>query len=203
MARDRRTGPPPPEPAPEPATEPEQEPKPEPAHGYPVGTAERWQERVAVRAADLALSAMPVPLRVLDVGCGSGALLHEMVVRVPYGTAYVGIDPSPDAIAAARRDSDVRIMLLRAAAEGLPFADASFDLVISTSSFGLWRDQRAGVEELARVVTENGRVVLVDRGQSKGAARLLARAGLTVEGREVVHRRGFVFPLVRAFVAAR
>jgi ubiquinone/menaquinone biosynthesis C-methylase UbiE len=183
------------------------------AERYEQGGVGRWHAKIVERSADVALASMPVPLRVLDVGCGTGALLRELIVRVPYCEAYVGLDPAPSMIAVARRGSDARITFVQAAAESLPFPDASFDLVVSSTSFDHWADQRAGVEELARVVADNGRVVLVDLAAgwlaSQGRARsprkigrLFADAGLRVERRETVYRLGFVLPYVRAFIAS-
>jgi ubiquinone/menaquinone biosynthesis C-methylase UbiE len=181
---------------------------------YEQGAVARWHATIADRSADVALAAMPVPLRILDVGCGTGALLREMVIRVPYGEAYVGVDPAPTMLAVARRRADPRIAFVRAAAEALPFADASFDLIVTTASFDHWRDQRAGVAELARVVSDNGRVAVVDLAASwlpqRGRARrprairaLLTDVGLHVERRETLYRLGYALPLVRAFIASR
>lgn len=183
------------------------------AETYEQGGVGRWHAKIVERSADVALAAMPVPLRVLDVGCGTGALLREMIVRVPYSEAYVGLDPAPNMIAVARRGSDPRITFVCGAAEALPFPDASFDLVVTSTSFDHWADQRAGVEELARVVADNGRVVLVDlaagwlagQGRTRSPrkiARLLTEAGLQVDRRETVYRLGLVLPYVRAFIAS-
>jgi ubiquinone/menaquinone biosynthesis C-methylase UbiE len=180
---------------------------------YEQGAAARWHAKIVERAADVALAAVPVPLTILDVGCGTGALLREMIVRVPYGESYVGVDPAPNMIAVARRMSDSRITFVQAAAESLPFGDASFDLVVSTTSFDHWPDQQAGVDELARVVRDSGHVVLIDlsaawlpqkrRARRPGKVRrMLDRAGLQLEQRETLYRAGFVLPLVRAFVAS-
>ncbi len=180
---------------------------------YEQGAVARWHAKIVERAADVALAAMPVPLHMLDVGCGTGALLRELVVRVPYGESYVGVDPAPNMIATARRTSDPRITFARAAAEALPFPDGCFDLVVSTASFDHWADQQAGVDELARVVRDNGRVVLVDlaagwlpqkhRARTPRKVRaMLTDAGLQFERRETLYRLGFALPLVRAFVAS-
>lgn len=168
--------------------------------------------RVIERSADAALAAMPVPLRMLDVGSGTGALLREMIVRVPNGEAYVGVDSSHRTAAAARRNSDARISFLCARAEALPFPDAHFDLVVSSMSFGHWTDQRRGVEELARVVHGTGTVVLVDRSAAwlrpdgrahtpKAMTQLLVDAGLHVRKRESVYRTVYGLPCVQAFIA--
>ena len=48
-------------------------------------------------------------------------------------------------------------------AEALPYADADFDLVVTTTSFDHWRDQRAGLAECGRVLVEGGHLVLTDQ----------------------------------------
>lgn len=181
---------------------------------YEHGAVGRWHARIVDRAADAALAAMPVPLRILDVGCGTGALLRELLVRVPYGESFVGVDPAAAMLAVARRTCDPRIGLVRATADALPFDDASFDLVVTTTSFDHWPDQRAGVTELARVLQPHGRLVLVDlaarwlpqrdRARSPRAVRaLLEAAGLELRRQETVQRLGLVLPLIRAFIASR
>ncbi len=47
-------------------------------------------------------------------------------------------------------------------AEQLPFPDAAFDLVISTTSFDHWADQGAGLAECRRVLARGGHLVLTD-----------------------------------------
>lgn len=171
------------------------------------------QLRLIERSADVALSAAPVPLRVLDVCSGSGALLREVVIRLPYGEAYVGIDPSPWAAAGAREDSDRRITFLCAEPDALPFPDAYFDLVVSCGAFEDWPDQAGGVDELARVVADTGTVVLVTRSapwmrsggrvtRPKHIIELLEGAGLRLIRRESVHRKGRLLPHVQAFIAS-
>lgn len=176
----------------------------------------RWHDRVVERAADTAVAAMSVPVRALDVGCGSGALLRELVARVPYCEAFVGLDSDPAALAGAEQLSDGRIDFVHGRAEALPFAEGSFDLVVSTTSFHHWRDQARGLAELRRVVAPRGRVVLVDvcagplrtitpdgARTAKQIATLLTDAGLDLQSSETLYRVAGILPLVRAFVAAR
>jgi ubiquinone/menaquinone biosynthesis C-methylase UbiE len=181
---------------------------------YEHGPVARWHATIVERTADAALAARPVPLRILDVGCGTGALLREMIARVPYAEAYVGVDPSASMISAGRSSADARVTFVRATAESLPFPDASFDLVVTCTSFDHWSDQRAGLAELARVVTDNGRVVLVDLAAAwlpqrrrartpRKVHNLISAAGLRLERRETTYRIGCVLPLVRAFIAFR
>ena len=53
------------------------------ADSYEQGRLARWHQAVATRAADVALSIAPVPLRVLDLGCGTGKVLRELSERLP------------------------------------------------------------------------------------------------------------------------
>jgi ubiquinone/menaquinone biosynthesis C-methylase UbiE len=95
---------------------------------------------------------------------------------------------------AAGRAGDPRLRFARAAAERLPAADATFDLVVTTTSFDHWADQGAGLAECARVLAPGGTLVLTDlfsvllwptlRGARRGKARTRGRAGalLTAAG---------------------
>ena len=94
--------------------------------------------------------------RVLDVGCGPGALTSELVRRV--GAELVSaVDPSEPFVEAARNrhpGADVR----RSAAEQLPFDDGEFDASLAQLVVHFMADPVAGVEEMARV-THTGGVV--------------------------------------------
>ena len=87
--------------------------------------------------------------RALDVGCGPGALTEELAARL--GAENVAaVDPSHSFVDACRArvpGVDVRI----GAAETLPFADDSFDVVSSQLVVNFMADARAGVGEMARV----------------------------------------------------
>ncbi len=140
---------------------------------------------------------MPAPRRVLDIGCGTGYLLRSLAVRYPEAIELVGVDPAPSMIEVARRSSgDERLWFAGGVAEHLPPGDGRFDLVVSTTSFDHWSDQRAGLGECARVLAPGGRLVLVDqfsvwliptlvvgrRGRARTprrAGRLLVDAGFT------------------------
>lgn len=101
--------------------------------------------------------------RVLDLGCGGG---HVTYAVAPHVTEVVACDLSQsmlDAVTAQAADrglSNVRTEL--ASSERLPFADASFDLVVSRYSVHHWRDWEAGLREARRVVRPDGCLVFVD-----------------------------------------
>jgi SAM-dependent methyltransferase len=69
--------------------------------------------------------------RVLDIGCGKGYLLYEFMQCVP-GIQVYGLDISDYALTHAKQE--VSGMLLRGTATALPYANASFDLVVSLNT---------------------------------------------------------------------
>ncbi len=112
----------------------------------------RYSLLLAPQLADLA--AVSAGQRVLDVGCGPGALTAELVKRL--GAAAVSaVDPSGPFIAAAEERHpgvDVR----RAAAEQLPFEDAEFDATLAQLVVLYMENPAAGVEEMVRVTRRRG-----------------------------------------------
>jgi SAM-dependent methyltransferase len=89
-------------------------------------------------------------MRVLDVGCAKGFLLHDLKQVVP-GLEVAGVDVSEYALQHAM--DDVRPFLVRGTAQHLPFADGAFDLVISINTVHNLERPRclAAVRELERV----------------------------------------------------
>jgi ubiquinone/menaquinone biosynthesis C-methylase UbiE len=105
--------------------------------------------------------------RVLDVGCGTGTLAVAARRRVGETGRVDGVDPSPEMVARARgkaRRAGVDIALAEATAQALPFADASFDVVLCT--LVLHQLPHAGLHaaaaELKRVLAPGGRVLVAD-----------------------------------------
>jgi SAM-dependent methyltransferase len=90
--------------------------------------------------------------RVLDVGCGPGALTAQLVAR---GAAVSAVDPSPQFVAAARErnpGADVR----EANAEELPFEDDEFDATLAQLVVHFMADPLTGLREMARVTRTGG-----------------------------------------------
>jgi SAM-dependent methyltransferase len=135
--------------------------------GGPPRTSEDgwgWHRVIVERSAEVGLAAVPAPSDVLHVGCGTGALLGRLAGRAAQAGRLVGVDPAPRMVPRGRKAlaHDRRVAVEKAAAERLPFPDRSFDLVVSTMSFDHWADQRAGLAERARVLRDEGRLVLTD-----------------------------------------
>jgi ubiquinone/menaquinone biosynthesis C-methylase UbiE len=94
--------------------------------------------------------------RVLDVGCGPGALTAELVERLG-ADAVAAIDPSEPFVAAAReRHPGVDVRL--AAADAIPFEDDAFDAALAQLVVQFMADANAGVREMARVTRPGGTV---------------------------------------------
>ncbi len=77
------------------------------------------------------------PLRVLDLGTGSGAILLALLSDLPHATG-LGLDRSPEACAVARRNAEACGLSERAAIVGGDFAtppEGPFDLVVSNPPY--------------------------------------------------------------------
>lgn len=94
---------------------------------------------------------------ILDLGCGEGRYVRMLKEK---GATVTGIDPVPQFVKHARSlDLDSRYVEGRA--ESLPFADGSFDIVLSYLSFVDIPDLRAAATEIKRVLREGGQLVVV------------------------------------------
>jgi ubiquinone/menaquinone biosynthesis C-methylase UbiE len=125
-----------------------------------------WQRRVMPRV---------VGRRVLEVGCGTGTLLGDLLAA---GYECEAVDASAQMVAAARAELRRRGLdaagtrVRRARAQELPFVDGTFDTVVSTFPTPYIADVWA-IREIARVLRPGGRLVVV-----VGATLLPTRAWL-------------------------
>jgi ubiquinone/menaquinone biosynthesis C-methylase UbiE len=112
--------------------------------------------------------------RLLDVGCGTGFLLSRLLQEQP-SVRVAGVDLSPGMVAQARARLPASVPVLVADAEALPFPAASFDVVVSASSFHYWPSPSRGLAELQRVLRPGGQVVITDWCDDYFACRLWDR----------------------------
>jgi len=115
----------------------------------------RWRQRRGER-----------PFRLLDVGCGTGALLL-LVAADRRAELVVGLDYAARMVEQAGRklaacDHAHRLAVVRGDAERLPFADASFDVLTCCHSFHHYPQQAAALREFRRVLRPGGLLVLID-----------------------------------------
>jgi SAM-dependent methyltransferase len=116
----------------------------------------RWSRPVAVEF--LRWLSLEPGARILDVGCGTGALTAT-VLELADPAEIVGVDPSGAYLEHARAQvSDPRARFEVAGADALPFADEAFDAAVSGLVLNFVADPAQGVAESARVVGPGGTV---------------------------------------------
>ena len=102
----------------------------------------------------------PGKIEVLDIGCGNGALLNALSERIGHGT---GVDESEKIIERARTRNAGKdnVQFQKISGPVLPFADNSFDAVISLMSFR-YLDWDPLLVEIKRVTKDGGKFLIVD-----------------------------------------
>jgi SAM-dependent methyltransferase len=92
--------------------------------------------------------------RVVDVGCGPGALTGELVRRLG-PDAVAAVDPS-EPFVAAMRERYPEVVVRQAPAENLPLPDDAFDVALAQLVVHFMSDPVAGLREMARVSRGDG-----------------------------------------------
>lgn len=136
-------------------------------------TYERFLQRVVVPLA----RARSRPLRVLDLGSGSGWLCRRLEIG---GHSAVALDwrcDQVDGLGAAgvyREPGQSLFPRVVASFESLPFAEPLFDLAVFNASLHYTTDLRLALDEAVRVLNDGGRVAILDspfyRREEDGAA---------------------------------
>ncbi len=138
--------------------------------------AEPATRRFAIALAELV--AVETSDRLIDIGCGPGALALHLAGR---GVDVTAIDHSPAMIARLRRRAEQEGLHIAAEAmdgQALTFPDASFDVALSAFGIFLFPDNQAGLAEAVRVLRPGGRIGIATwKGRfGAGPSRLLHEA---------------------------
>ena len=106
--------------------------------------------------------------KILDIGCGAGVDTFLAAILAGPRGSVVGVDIVPKMI--ARAESNLQMMELdnvnfqKASGEDLsPFADDTFDVVISNGAINLIPDKEAAMSEILRLLRPTGRLMLADQ----------------------------------------
>jgi ubiquinone/menaquinone biosynthesis C-methylase UbiE len=145
---------------------------------YDAPAVQRLTYRPVHDAVVRVLQAEP-PARILDVGCGTGRLTRRLDFEFAHAVV-TGCDFSHGMLRQARARSP-SLALVHGDAQRLPFADASFDAVVSTEAFHWFPDPDAALAEFHRVLAPPGRLLVAFvnpplellSGASRVASRLL------------------------------
>jgi SAM-dependent methyltransferase len=139
--------------------------RPWPASGNGSSRSPRWRRfRGIWKIAEAQASVLPPDLKGLDsieLGCGTGYVSVWLARR---GARPVGLDNSSAQLTTARELQyrfGLRFPLLQANAEQAPFADASFDLVITEYGASIWCDPYAWIPEAARLLRPGGQLIFL------------------------------------------
>lgn len=102
---------------------------------------------------------------VLDAGCGGGMTLHRIAEKVTDGH-LTGVDYSDVSVSESEKlnaglIAEGRMDILKASVEKLPFADQTFDKIVSIESFYFWPDPPENLKEVSRVLKKGGRLMLI------------------------------------------
>src|SRR5256886_11729125 len=138
----------------------------------------QYSEPLAAQFADLAGSGGG--RRLLEVGCGPGALTGERAGRAG-PEAVSAVEPS-GSFAVAARERLPGVDIRQAAAEQLPFGDAAFDAALAQLVVHFMADPMAGLREMGRVTRPGGVVAACvwDHAGGRGPLSAFWRAGREV-----------------------
>jgi ubiquinone/menaquinone biosynthesis C-methylase UbiE len=126
-------------------------------HDPQIGAAPRLWGMFAIPDAHLHALGEVTGKRVLELGCGAGQWSRSLAAE---GAIVAGLDLSEAQLAAAAKAMGAaRYPLVQGAAEQLPFAPASFDLVFCDHGGLSWAPPRLAVPHAARVLRHGGRLV--------------------------------------------
>ncbi|HXD38451.1 MAG TPA: class I SAM-dependent methyltransferase [Rhodanobacter sp.] len=152
---------------------------------------------------------------VLDLGCGRGAILLMAAAHLPHGRAtgidiWSSKDQSGNAMEVTARNAEAegvanRVDLRTADMRELPFADASFDLVISNVAIHNIDDadgRDRAIDEAWRVLRPGGRLLIADISKSAQYLQHLRARGIPGERRGLGWRTWWGGPWMRTMLVA-
>ena len=98
----------------------------------------------------------------LDIGCGTGNISNDKSVK--RFKNYIGVEPSKELFEYANKhNKNSNTKFYKCSAENLPFADGSFDFMISIETWLYIKDVNKAAKELSRVLKNNSYFLIYTR----------------------------------------
>lgn len=137
------------------------------------GTDISWRKEGIKKA--LALGGVQNP-KILDVATGTGDMLVFWKKAVALDAQYVGVDPSVGMLEVAKQKVSFA-EFHEGYAQKLPFEDAKFDFLSISYGFRNVTEKEEAVQEFARVLKQNGRLLILEfaKNESKNPFRIAAQ----------------------------
>jgi demethylmenaquinone methyltransferase/2-methoxy-6-polyprenyl-1,4-benzoquinol methylase len=134
-------------------------------HFLSMGIDKGWRKKAIREVAAIR------PTAILDVATGTGDLAIAAAKAIP-GSSITGVDISKGMLdvgvkKVAELQLDGRIRLSEGDSEALPFADASFDVVMCAYGVRNFENLEAGLREMQRVLRPGGKVVILEFSQPR------------------------------------
>lgn len=101
------------------------------------------------------------PISLLDIGCGTGELLHQILQRYDDMKIY-GLDISNEMLAVAEQKLNGYAELTQGDSQYLPYGDESMDMIICNDSFHHYPEPLEVIKEIYRVLKKQGVLVIGD-----------------------------------------
>jgi SAM-dependent methyltransferase len=120
--------------------------------GYDAAVLDRWLDVISRSVPKDAVC------EIVDIGCGTGR--YSGALGSHFDAQVVGVDPSENMLAEARKKAPQRVRHERAPAESLPLEDASVDMAFMSMCFHHFDDPDLAVRECRRVLRRGGIVCL-------------------------------------------
>lgn len=125
---------------------------------------QRWSQYISNTLNFLKAWAELAPTeKVLDIACGTGEF-EQLILTEHSEQNMVGVDISEKMLAIAQQKLQAypNVTLSLASAEHLPFADQSFDVIVSASAFHYFENPAIALAEMKRVLKPNGKIMILD-----------------------------------------
>lgn len=137
-------------------------------YGYPFSSFYNhyWNDRI------IGIIPYHDSLRVLDLGCGTGFLLSDILTLFP--NAY-GLDLSQDMLLVAKEKKSINYRLVAGDGTRLPFLNGSFDVVMCRGSLHHLPSLNSALREIYRVLAAGGYLVFSEPSNGSLIVRLARR----------------------------